>query len=90
MELEKIISLDEIRKNPAEHKFVPEWRNQCLTSKWPNGEPHEPSKTWIKITKIEKLKRAINPQEMKKSVDGRSLKRVYVRRNTYILDEDWE
>jgi hypothetical protein len=78
----KILTREELLKDPTEQKYVPPWTRQCLHGKWGDGTPHDPSETWIKVTNIEMLSRGYSPREL-------GINRDYVRGVVYVEDKDW-
>lgn len=60
----------------SEHKYVPPFRKQCLTGRFRSEREHEPSPTWIKITKIKKLDNPIELSEFTKLKDRTSVQKV--------------
>lgn len=58
-----------------EHAYVPEFRRQCLFGRFQNGREHEPSKTWIKILRMEELDNPINIANVRKW-NGEQLRKV--------------
>lgn len=74
--VEKMIDRDELLKNPDEQFFVPYFRKQCLYGESPDEDEHEPSETWIKISKIEKLDSPKELKEFTKWKDEKSVERI--------------
>ncbi len=64
-EVVDILTGDQLRNDPNEIKYVPEWRYQCLHGRWPSnqytrargfiGKSHNPSKYWLKLTNFEPI-----------------------------------
>ncbi len=57
-----------LRNNPNQRRFIPEWRDQCIEGRWTNrntwvvrnhpnwiGQYHRPSKVWIRLENFVKL-----------------------------------
>lgn len=89
-EVVDILTLDELKDNPNEIKYVPPWRYQCLHGIWPNnqyaraqrfvGKNHITTKYWLKLTNFE----PIDPQPLEFFLkpNGQQFKS---RRGGYIL-----
>ena len=81
--VEWVISRDKLKKMKDEHQFIPLFRKQCFDGYFSDGREHYPSSTWIKISKIEKLR---TPREIGhfEKLDGSPVKKlrggfVYIR-----------
>jgi hypothetical protein len=74
-EIEMVINRDNLIKIKSEHKYIPDFREQCLKGEFESGCEHDPSHTWIKITKFKKLKKPMAIDEFKK-LDGTPVKNV--------------
>lgn len=75
-DIEWMISRKTLEEMPDEHKFVPPFRRQCLFGKWESGKKHDKSETWIKITRIDKLKEPKKLNEFIKLSDGKPIKKL--------------
>ncbi len=53
--VEQVVNRELLLKSPKEHQYIPSFRKQCLEGFWPGGEKHEPSETWVKISKLEEI-----------------------------------
>lgn len=53
--IECVISRETLLHRKNDHQYVPSFRRQCLFGRWETGEPHPPSETWIKISRIERI-----------------------------------
>lgn len=58
-----------------EHQFIPPFRQQCFNGYFSDGGKHDPSSTWIKISKFERLR---TPREIGdfEKLDGTPVKKV--------------
>jgi hypothetical protein len=82
--LECMISLETLLNEKHEHRYVPQFRMQCLTGRLPNRKPHKRSETWIKILKICPLK---PPLKLRRLTNWNTKKRVrVVRAPIYVED----
>lgn len=74
--VQHMISRETLLRMGNEHQYVPEFRKQCLHGHFPNGREHEQSETWIKILKIEPLKRPLKLGDFRKWKDKKPVKLV--------------
>lgn len=51
-----VISRNRLEEMKKEQQFIPPFRQQCFDGYFSDGEEHNPSPTWIKISKIERLR----------------------------------
>ncbi len=97
---EIISSTDQLTlKNRIKPKYIPPWREQCYKGEWPisdlytPGEFHEPSPTWIKVSKICKLSPLIyDSTKIIKWEDKKPLESFIppLRSRVYIVDGNWK
>ena len=50
-----VIDRQTLLKHSEEHRFVPIFRRQCLFGQFLDGRRHDPSNTWIKIRRINRI-----------------------------------
>ncbi len=74
--VEWVISRDRLKKMKNEHQFIPPFRQQCLDGYFSDGREHEPSSTWIKISKIERLRTPREIGDFEKKHGGTPVKKV--------------
>lgn len=82
--IEWVIGIETLRKKiKEEDEFIPSFRRQCFYGKETDGTPHPPSKTWIKISAIEKLPSPLNRNTLMKLKDGKPVENsrsiVYIK-----------
>jgi len=70
-----VINRDRLLKMTDEHKFIPDFRMQCLKGCFGDGREHHPSQTWIKISKFEELRNPLHYEDFNK-LDGTPVKNV--------------
>ncbi len=70
-----VINRNNLLQMEKEHKYIPKFREQCLRARFRSGKEHNPSPTWIKISKIERLK---TPRELSdfEKLDGTPVENV--------------
>lgn len=73
--VEHVIKRRRLLKMPDERRYVPTFREQCLTGHFPDGKKHDPSSTWIKISEIKPLEEPLKLKELRK-LDGEPVSRV--------------
>ncbi|KAF5423400.1 MAG: hypothetical protein C5S45_00975 [Candidatus Methanocomedens sp.] len=73
--IEFVIYRDRLLKMSDEYIFIPDFRMQCLNGYFGDGREHDPSLTWIKISKFEELRNPLELQDFKK-LDGTPVKNV--------------
>lgn len=103
LKIDRIVSDDPEKKinriQSIQPDYIPPWRCQCYTGKWPHDdlytpdEPHKRSKTWIKVSKIYELAPPItDSHKIIKWSDGKPLEGFIppLRRGIYIRDGNWK
>jgi len=80
--VERILTLEELKNDTSEHRYVAPWTRQCLDGEWSDGTHHDPSITWIKASNITMLSRGYSPREMGIDAD-------FIRGRAFVEDTDW-
>lgn len=70
-----VINRDTLLEMPEEEVFIPHFRKQCFNGHFEDGTPHNPSQTWIKISKFVKLMKPMQLQDFEK-LDGTTVKNI--------------
>jgi hypothetical protein len=70
-----VINRDTLLEMPEEEVFIPHFRKQCFKGHFEDGTPHNPSQTWIRISKFVKLMKSMQLQDFEK-LDGTTVKNI--------------